>query len=117
MITPEAIKKQADRLYKDFLAATITGVLFFPKDIRFGKVKPSDTLADYKRIREEFAELNNRSRERQGFGYRIEFMARKDRKTGLQQFPQRIWFENEDDYVEAFPNPRSIRSQSTANSF
>jgi len=99
MIKPEEIRTQAERWYRDFLTATVTGASFFPKDVRFGKIKASETLADYQRIKDEIAELMNGSRERLGYGYSVEFVARKDRKTGEQRFPQRIWFANEDDYV------------------
>jgi hypothetical protein len=99
MITPEEIKKQAERWYKDFLIAAIVGAPFFPKDIRFAKVKASETLTGYRRIKTEIAELINGSRDRLRFGYEVEFAVRRDRKTGDQRFPQRIWFRGEEDYL------------------
>lgn len=99
MITPDEIKKQAERWYKDYLAATVISKPFFPKDVRFGKVKASETLADYRRIKDEITALANGSREHLGYGYVIEFTARRDRKTGVQRFPERIWFPGEDDYL------------------
>lgn len=99
MIQPEEIKKQAMRWYRDVLAAAVAGTPFFPKHIRFGKVKASETLAGYRRIREELAELQSGSRDRLGYGYSVEFIIRKDRKTGEQRFPERIWFAGEDDYL------------------
>ena len=99
MIQPDEIKKQAMRWYPDVLAAAVAGSPFFPRDIRFGKVKASETLSGYSRVREGISELISGSRERLGYGYSIEFVVRKDRKTGEQRFPERIWFADEHDYL------------------
>ncbi|MDH4164230.1 MAG: DUF2220 family protein [Nitrospirota bacterium] len=99
MISPEEIRRQAERWYKDVLAATVTGRAFFPKDVRFGKIKAAETLAGYSRIKRDISELAVNSRERLGYGYSIEFVRRKDRKTGEQRFPQRIFFPGEEDYL------------------
>lgn len=109
MIQPEEIKKQAMRWYRDVLAASAAGKPFFPKDIRFGKVRPSETLSGYSRIREGISELINGSRERLGYGYSLEFVIRKDRKTGEQRFPERIWFANEDDYLRFIGKEREYQ--------
>jgi hypothetical protein len=99
MIGPSEIKKQAERWYSDYLVATVAGQPFFPKEVRFGKVKASETLADYSQIKAGIAELIDGSRKRTGFGYELEFIVRRDRKTGEQRFPQRIWFLGEEDYL------------------
>lgn len=99
MIAPSDIKKQAERWYKDYLVAIVAGEPFFPRDVRFGKVKASETLADYARIKAELAELVKSSRKGWGFGYELDFVVRKDRKTGEQRFPQRVWFPSEEDYL------------------
>ena len=99
MITPEEIKKQALRWYADFLAACAKGDPFFPKDVRFGKVKASETLSEYRRLKEEIGGLISGSRERLGYGYEVLFATMKDRKTGEQRFPDRIRFAGEDDYL------------------
>ncbi len=99
MISPEGIRSQAERSYKEFLTRSIERASFFPKEIRFGKVKASETLDQYQRIKDEIKRLIKESRDHVGYGYSIEFITRKDRKTGDQRFPQRIWFEHEDDYL------------------
>lgn len=109
MIKPEEIRTQAERWYRDFLTATVTGASFFPKDVRFGKIKASETLADYRRIKDELAELVKGSRECLGYGYSVEFVIRKDRKTGEQRFPQRIWFATEEDYVRFLGRDREYQ--------
>ncbi len=99
MISPEEIRKQAERWYKDFLASSVNGVSFFPKEIRFGKIKASETLNEYQRIKGEIARLVKESCDKVGYGYSIEFVTRRDGNTGDQRFPQKIWFKHEDDYL------------------
>jgi hypothetical protein len=99
MITPEEIKKQAERWYKDFLIFSLKDEPFFPREVRFGKIKASETLSNFSRISKDIRELRLKSKESVGYGYQIEFVVREDRKIGSQPFPQRIFFEKEDDYL------------------
>lgn len=99
MITPEEIKKQAERWYKEFLISSLKKVPFFPREVRFGKIKASETLADFSRIGKGIQDLKLKSKKHLGYGYEIEFVTRKDQRIGSQPFPQRIYFENEDDYL------------------
>lgn len=99
MITPLDIKKQAERWYKEFLTAEVAGKDLFPRDIRFGKVKASETLEDFQKIREWIKDLRACSKEKVGYGYLIGFVERKDQRIGKQQFPNRIYFDNKDDYL------------------
>ncbi len=100
MINPEEIKSQTERWYIDFLIASIKGEDFFPKDIRFGKIKSSETLESFSKVNKEIQNLRNKSKELLGYGYLIEFIKRKDQKIGEQLFPNRIYFENETDYLK-----------------
>ena len=97
---PEEIKKQAERWYRDFLISSIKGEHFFPKDLRFGKVKSLETLENFQKIYKEIQNLRNKSKEQLGYGYLIEFIKRKDQKIGEQLFPNRIYFENETDFLK-----------------
>jgi hypothetical protein len=99
MITALEIKKQAERWYGEFLAASVSGGNFFPRDIRFGKIRASGTLEDFQKIREWLEDLKACSKEKSGYGYTIEFLERKDKRIGRQRFPNRIYFNNEDDYL------------------
>lgn len=62
MITPEEIKKQAERWYKDFLIASINGESFFPKEIRFGRIRSSETLESFSKINQEIQNLKKKNR-------------------------------------------------------
>jgi hypothetical protein len=110
MISPEEIKKKALQWYPDYLAASVREEPFFPKDIRFGKVKASETLTHYREVKEWIARLVNGSRERLGYGYTVDFVVRKDRKTGEQKLPQRIWFSCEGDYLRFLDKEEEARA-------
>lgn len=100
MITPEDIKIKADNWYKEFLIAAIRGESFFPKDVRFGKIKHSDILENISRVDSELQNLRRESKEYKGYGYTIEFVRRNDRSISYQQFPNRIRFDTEQDYLK-----------------
>lgn len=101
MIQPDEIKKEALRWYFDFLTASVQGEPFFPKDIRFiGKIKPSETLKDFPKIQKELENLRQESKDTIGYGYRIDFIKRKDKKIGEQLFPDRIYFDTPSDYLK-----------------
>lgn len=101
MIQPDEIKKEALRWYFDFLTASVQGEPFFPKDIRFiGKIKPSETLKDFPKIQKELENLRQGSKDTIGYGYRIDFIKRKDKKIGEQLFPDRIYFDTPSDYLK-----------------
>jgi hypothetical protein len=100
MINPNELRKQTVRWYEDFLSSTVRGEAFFPREVRFGKVKASETLKGFKNIRQAIKELKDHSKESLGYGYVVEYVKRKDQKIGAQQFPQKIYFENERDYLQ-----------------
>ena len=101
MIQPGEIKKEALRWYFDFLATSVQGKPFFPKDIRFiGKIKPSDTLKDFPKIQKEIENLLQECKDTIGYGYRVDFIKRKDKKIGEQLFPDRIYFDTPSDYLK-----------------
>ena len=100
MIQPEGIKKEALRWYNDFLIASIQGLSFFPKEVRFGKIKPSETLKNFSKIQKEIENLRQGSKDTIGYGYQVDFIKIKDQKIGEQFFPNRIFFETTDDYLK-----------------
>lgn len=63
MITPIEIKQKAERLYLPFLRAWLRQESFFPQEIRFEKVRPSD---DYMQIKEGVERLIKGSKEHLG---------------------------------------------------
>jgi hypothetical protein len=99
LITAAEIKKQAEKAYEAFLIAFIKGDLFFPKEIRFRKIRPGETLEKYSHITESIKRLKEHTKEAAGYGYTIQYSEVNNRKIGKQFFPQKILFENEADYL------------------
>jgi hypothetical protein len=95
MITPEEIRKKADRLYIPFLQFLIQGEPFFPRDFPAGKIPD-----DYLKLRDAVQQLLKGSKKYLGYGYQVELIQRKTRKFGMQSLPSRITFETETDYLK-----------------
>ncbi|MEM8505756.1 MAG: Wadjet anti-phage system protein JetD domain-containing protein [Cyanobacteria bacterium P01_D01_bin.1] len=95
MISPEQIKKKAQRQYKDFLRATITGECFFPIDVPVGR--PPKAYPD---LHKAITELIDGSKSKQGFGYELVLETKNTHKYGLQSLPQQISIESESDYLK-----------------
>jgi hypothetical protein len=100
MISPNDIKKTALRWYDSFLSESIEGIEFFPREVRFGKIRPSEVLHDFIKFHKEIESLRNGSKETLGFGYIIEFEKIKNRNVGEQSFPTKIYFEAPEDYLK-----------------
>lgn len=105
MINPSGIKKKAERLYNEYLTALLKSESFFPKEIPFGKVNSTD---DYNIIKSEVNELINGSKDKLGYGYKVELSQFKTRKYGLQSFPRRIYFENETDFLKFIKKEKEV---------
>ncbi|MEG4851560.1 DUF2220 family protein [Microcoleus sp. B5-D4] len=95
MITPEEIRKKADRLYIPFLQSLLQGEPFFPRDFPAGKIPD-----DYLKLRDAVQQLLKGSKKFVGYGYQVELIQRKTRKFDLQSLPSRITFETETDYLK-----------------
>ncbi len=109
MISPVDIKKKAFQWYESFLSASITETEFFPKEVRFGKIRSSsEVLNDFIKIHKEIENLRNGSKEALGFGYTIEFEKIKNRNVGEQLFPIKIYFETREDYLEFVKKDREF---------
>jgi hypothetical protein len=105
MINPQGIKKKAVRLYNEYLTALLKSESFFPKEIPFGKVNSTD---DYNIIKSEVKELINGSKDKLGYGYKVELARFNTRRYGLQSFPCRIYFENETDFLKFIKKEKEV---------
>lgn len=97
MITPTEIKQKAERLYLSFLRAWLRQEPFFPQEIPFGKVRPSD---DYVQTKAAVERLIKGSKAHLGYGYTVELSRQNTQRYGPQSLPSRIAFENETDYLQ-----------------
>src|SRR5438477_1293911 len=93
MLGPNDIQQLCERKYPAFLRSIVTGEQFFPMPIRFGR--PS-TAEDWEKLRSEVAALANGQ-----LGYRIEWTETNTRRWGRQRLPDRVWFENEAEFLQA----------------
>lgn len=103
MITPDEIRKKADRLYTPFLQSLLLGEPFFPRDFSPGK-KPDD----YQELKEAVDQLLKGSKKYAGCGYQVEQIQRKDRKFSMQSLPSRIVFETETDYLKFLKKEQEV---------
>lgn len=88
MITPQEIKKQCLKWWKDFLVSEMTGESFFPKEItRIGKITSKDILLRLDEHKAAIAELRKSSSQ---WGFILEMCEKNFEKIGNQTIPCRI---------------------------
>lgn len=96
MIQPETLRRKAENLYGEFLCAWLEGESFFPRTVpaerRLDARDHAGAIAALQRLRDG-------SKEVQGFGYSISWRERKSRDFGRNPFPERIFFETQDDFL------------------
>ncbi len=103
MIQPDEIRQKAERLYTSFLKAWLDGdTTFFPRVIPSNKQLSNGRMVQ---SAQDVQCLRNGSRDVLGYGYAIEWQERRSREFGLNQFPIRITFETQDDFLR-FINKR-----------
>lgn len=99
MISPETIKQQASRWYPDFLRAELSGTPFFPRNIRFAKVKPAQITTRFEEIHQGLVRLKANSKAERGSGYSVVWEEINNRTIGKNQFPVSIQVEEKADYL------------------
>lgn len=95
MMSPSEIRQWAVRRYPEWLCSLVVGEPFFPREVRFGK--PSAT-SDFSALKAAFEALTHGE---QQVGYRIAWEDRVTKHWGPQRFPARVWFENEQGFLQA----------------
>lgn len=110
MISPAEVKKKALKYWKSgrLLTAHLTGENLFPLDIPFRKVTAKEALERYAEVRCWVNALRERSKERQGFGYALEFMPVNHHRLGEQLFPARIRFDSLPDLLRFIGKQREL---------
>lgn len=117
MISPEEIRNKAKNKYKDFLRYIInlhcekTETEFFPLIIKADKGKVSDDLLSRQK---ELQLLINKSKNKTGSGYKLDFETVNSQKNGEQTKVSKIYFENESDYLSFINEKKSYKLFYTA---
>lgn len=97
MITPQGIKKKAERKYVSFLQNRIQKLPFEPIIIRGDKTYTKSSLAEFKK---EISSIIFAGKSKKGFGYSIDFKQVKTKYLSVQDLPHSIYFESEQDYLK-----------------
>ncbi len=110
MISPTTIKEKTLKVWRSgrLLTAYLTGEELFPFDIPFRKVTAKEALESYAEVRCWVNALREGSKERQGFGYALEFMSVKHRQLGEQRFPGQIRFDSLPDLLRFIGKQREF---------
>lgn len=95
MITPAEIKKKAENKYCAYLQSVVEGTAFNPIVIA-GDKKPSDNTALFE---QELRNLIDCSKEKNRYGYTMEYQTVKTKRHGTQDIPTLISFQTEADYL------------------
>ena len=103
MITPEQIKKKAERQYEAFLRSVLCSESFFPQDFPVGQVPKR-----YPDLQKAVTDLINDSKAQKGFGYTVELATKNTRKHGPQSLPQRIYISDASDYLKLLEKEQSF---------
>src|ERR1041385_5587560 len=96
MITSEEIKRKAKRIYSEVLNCALLNQNYFPKTIRANKVL-SNNFAE---MSKEISAVMSNSKDRKGFGYKVVSRRVRTRNHGLQDIPEAIVFETQEDYLK-----------------
>lgn len=100
MLSPDQIRDFCRRRYVAFLRSIVTGHVFFPLEVRFGRPKAGDDFGKLNREIKALAEAD--------LGYRLEWTERKFRLLGDQKIPSRVWFEDESGYLKILGKVREV---------
>lgn len=99
MINPDDINKQTARWYTDFLRAELLGEDFFPREVRFAKVRPTQVTSRFEEIHRNLLRLRRSSKEETGVGYSVVWKEVNSRTIGKNLFPVSIRVVEKADYL------------------
>lgn len=97
MITPEQIKKKAERKYNSFLQSLINHKPFEKIIVSGDKSYTKSSLPEFEK---EIQQIVSQSKEKKGFGYTLEFQQVKTKYLGTQDLPVAIYFDDQKDFLK-----------------
>lgn len=103
MISPDEIRRKAERWWPDVLRAYLNETLdgYFPKDIpQIGLDRAADKLSRFAAIQQEQEALHQQSKAVRGFGYTLEWTTQGSRLVGQNAYITRIFLQTLDDFLQ-----------------
>ncbi|MCO6173633.1 DUF2220 family protein [Flavobacterium sp. NRK F10] len=105
MITPQEIKKKAERKYVSFLQSLVENKPFEKLVIRGDKTYTKSSLPEFGK---EIQLIISQSKEKKGFGYTLEFQQVRTKHLGTQDLPTSIYFDCEKDFLKFLGKEREV---------
>jgi hypothetical protein len=105
MITPQEIKKKAERKYVSFLQSLVVNTPYEKLVIRGDKKSAKSSLQEFEK---ELQLINSQSNEKKGFGYTLEFQQVRTKHLGIQDLPTSIYFDTENDYLKFLGKEKEV---------
>ncbi|MEM7107999.1 MAG: Wadjet anti-phage system protein JetD domain-containing protein [Bacteroidota bacterium] len=99
LITPGEIREKTQKWLYPFLSATVENAPFFPKEIRFAKVKSAWTKRHFQQLHKSLHDLRKGSKEVKGSGYTVVWQEIANRSVGKNEFPEKISVDSEIDFL------------------
>ncbi|RXP60872.1 hypothetical protein EC396_04250 [Lutibacter sp. HS1-25] len=97
MITPQEIKKKAEKKYIFFLQSLVINNTYEKLVIRGDKKYTKSSLPEFEK---EIQLIISQSKEKKGFGYTLDFQQVKTKHLGTQDLPTSIYFDTEKDFLK-----------------
>lgn len=107
MITPQEIKKKAERKYTSLLQSLVKQKPFDKIVIRGDKKYTKYSLQEFER---EIKLIVSQSKEKKYFGYTLEFQKVKTKYLGTQDLPISIYFDSEEDFLQFLGKTKEVKS-------
>ncbi len=104
MISPNEIRKKAEKKYNEYLQSVAKDIPFTQMVIT-GNKKPSDNFSEFQ---QELTELINNSKEKKGYGYTVKYKTIRKKNLGTQDMPTEIVFETETDYLKYLHKEKEV---------
>lgn len=105
MITPQEIRAKTEKMYISFLQSFIENIPFSRIDIRGNKEYTKSSLSEFEK---EIQQISSQSREKNGFGYTLEFQKVKTKHLGTQDIPIAIYFDNQKDFLKFLGKEKEV---------
>lgn len=106
MITPDQIRTKSLRKYTSFLQTLVRNETFDRIVITGDKSYTKSSLQEFER---EIRSILSQSKEKNGYGYSLDFQRVKTKHLGIQDLPTAIYFDTELDFLKYLGKEKEVR--------